>query len=107
VRGLSDGGDDGGHGGGCAVESEAPRTRTHGPARADPTLFLLLRLRRLFSAAAFDVDIAVIGAGIVGLACARELLRRHPHLRLAVLEKEADVGTRPRGPARRWSGAGR
>lgn len=84
--------------------------RTHGPARADPSLFLLLRLRRclrLLSAAAFDVDIAVIGAGIVGLACARELLRRHPHLRLAVLEKEADVGTCPRGLARRWGGAGR
>jgi len=39
----------------------------------------------------------VVGAGIVGLACARELLRRHPHLRLAVLEKEADVGTRRAG----------
>ena len=33
-------------------------------------------------------DIAVVGGGIVGLAAARELLRRRPGARLAVLEKE-------------------
>ena len=33
-------------------------------------------------------DIAIVGGGIVGLATGRELLGRHPHLRLAVLEKE-------------------
>jgi L-2-hydroxyglutarate oxidase len=35
------------------------------------------------------IDIAVIGAGIVGLATARELLLRYPALRILVLEKEA------------------
>lgn len=34
-------------------------------------------------------DIAVVGGGIVGLATARELLRRHPRLKLANIEKEA------------------
>jgi L-2-hydroxyglutarate oxidase LhgO len=34
-------------------------------------------------------DIAVVGGGIVGLATARELLRRHPNLKLANVEKEA------------------
>jgi len=33
-------------------------------------------------------DFAVIGAGILGLASARELLRRHPSARIAVLDKE-------------------
>jgi L-2-hydroxyglutarate oxidase LhgO len=34
-------------------------------------------------------DIAVVGGGIVGLATSRELLRRHPRLKLANVEKEA------------------
>ena len=38
------------------------------------------------------VDVAVVGAGIVGLATARALLLRRPDLRVAVLEKEARVG---------------
>ncbi len=37
-----------------------------------------------------DYDITVVGAGLVGLATARELLLRRPSLRLAVLEKECE-----------------
>jgi 2-hydroxyglutarate dehydrogenase len=37
-------------------------------------------------------DIAVVGAGILGLATARELIRRHPRLTVTVLEKEPEVG---------------
>lgn len=37
-------------------------------------------------------EVAVVGAGIVGLACAYALLQRSPGLRLVVLEKEAQVG---------------
>src|SRR6202046_4153544 len=33
-------------------------------------------------------DIAVVGGGIVGLATSRELLLRHPRLKLANVEKE-------------------
>jgi (S)-2-hydroxyglutarate dehydrogenase len=33
-------------------------------------------------------DVVVVGAGILGLATARELLRRHPQLRLLILDKE-------------------
>jgi L-2-hydroxyglutarate oxidase LhgO len=33
-------------------------------------------------------DIAIVGGGIVGLATGRELLARHPYLKLIVLEKE-------------------
>ncbi|KAK2539041.1 L2hgdh [Columba guinea] len=36
-------------------------------------------------------DVAVVGAGIVGLAAARELVRRHPALAFAVLEKEREL----------------
>ena len=42
-------------------------------------------------------DIAIVGGGIVGLATGRELLRRHPHLKLAVLEKEAAVSRHQTG----------
>jgi len=42
-------------------------------------------------------DVAIIGAGIVGLASARELLRRRPRLRLAVLEKEPAVAQHQSG----------
>jgi L-2-hydroxyglutarate oxidase len=40
-----------------------------------------------------DCDLAVVGAGIVGLAVARELLRRHPGLRLLVLERGDEIAT--------------
>ena len=42
-------------------------------------------------------DIAIIGAGIVGLATARELLARFPSLRLVVLEKEQAIGQHQTG----------
>jgi L-2-hydroxyglutarate oxidase LhgO len=38
------------------------------------------------------VDIAVVGAGIVGLATAKALARRHPGLTISVLDKESGVG---------------
>lgn len=38
-----------------------------------------------------ECDVAVVGAGIVGLAVARELLLRRPSLRVAVLEREREV----------------
>lgn len=43
------------------------------------------------------VDLVVIGGGIVGLATAREVLRRRPGLRLVVLEKEPDVARHQTG----------
>jgi L-2-hydroxyglutarate oxidase LhgO len=42
-------------------------------------------------------DVAVIGAGILGLATARELLLRHPGLRVAVLDKEDRVAAHQTG----------
>jgi len=38
-------------------------------------------------------DIAVVGGGIVGLAVARELTRRHPRASVCVLEREPELGT--------------
>ena len=43
------------------------------------------------SAAAGECDVAVVGAGILGLAVARELLARHPGLSLQVLEREPAI----------------
>jgi 2-hydroxyglutarate dehydrogenase len=40
-----------------------------------------------------DADVAVVGAGIVGLAVARELLLREPGRDVAVVEREHAVGT--------------
>lgn len=42
-------------------------------------------------------DIVVVGAGIVGLATARELLDRHPQLGIAVVEKEDRAGQHQSG----------
>ena len=38
-------------------------------------------------------DLAIVGAGIVGLASARELLARRPGLRVAVVDAADEVGT--------------
>jgi (S)-2-hydroxyglutarate dehydrogenase len=43
------------------------------------------------------LDVMVIGAGLVGLATAMALLAQRPGLQLAVLEKEAAVGTHQSG----------
>jgi (S)-2-hydroxyglutarate dehydrogenase len=42
-------------------------------------------------------DVVVVGAGILGLAVAREVLRRRPDARLTVLERHADVGSEQTG----------
>src|SRR5260370_17608574 len=42
-------------------------------------------------------DIVVIGAGIVGLATAMEMLMRYPSLKLAVLEKEHELASQQTG----------
>ena len=39
----------------------------------------------------------VIGAGILGLAVARELAQRHPDRSLTVLERESEVGVHQTG----------
>ena len=44
-----------------------------------------------------ECDVAVIGAGILGLAVTRELLARHPGLDVRVLEKEDGVGRHQTG----------
>jgi L-2-hydroxyglutarate oxidase LhgO len=43
------------------------------------------------------VDVAVIGGGIIGLATAHQLLRRRPHLRLAIIEKEPELARHQSG----------
>ena len=42
-------------------------------------------------------DLAIVGGGIVGLAVARELTRRHPRASVCVLEREAEIGTHQTG----------
>jgi (S)-2-hydroxyglutarate dehydrogenase len=42
-------------------------------------------------------DLAIIGGGIVGLATAREALRRRPDLRLIILEKEPEIAAHQSG----------
>src|SRR3954454_10823141 len=39
-----------------------------------------------------QAEVVVVGAGILGLATARELLARQPDLNVVVLEREAEVG---------------
>ena len=42
-------------------------------------------------------SIGIVGGGIVGLAIARDLVRRRPGVRVVVLEKEGRVGTHQTG----------
>lgn len=42
-------------------------------------------------------DLTVVGAGLIGLATARDLLERHPGLRVAVVEKEDRVAAHQSG----------
>jgi (S)-2-hydroxyglutarate dehydrogenase len=49
--------------------------------------------RRLPLAAVERYDLAIVGAGIIGLATARELLGRRPGLRVAVVDGADEVGT--------------
>lgn len=44
-----------------------------------------------------ETDVAIIGGGIVGLATAYQLTRRHPALRVTVIEKESQVGAHQTG----------
>jgi len=44
-----------------------------------------------------DVDVVVVGGGILGLAVARELHRRDPRLSITVLEKEDRIGVHQTG----------
>ncbi len=60
---------------------------THGTTgRTITTTSPLPRVRRT------DVDVAIVGGGIVGLATAHRLLGQHPGLRVVVIEREAEVG---------------
>ncbi len=43
------------------------------------------------------IDVAIVGGGILGLATARELLRREPGARVAVLEREQEVAAHQTG----------
>lgn len=42
-------------------------------------------------------DVAVVGAGILGLGTARELLLRHPKLKVAIVDKEPRIGVHQTG----------
>jgi L-2-hydroxyglutarate oxidase LhgO len=44
-----------------------------------------------------DVDLAIVGGGIVGLATGYRLLGARPDLRIAVIEKEAELATHQSG----------
>ena len=44
-----------------------------------------------------EVDLTVVGGGILGLAAARELTRRHPGLHAAVLEREPELARHQTG----------
>ena len=55
------------------------------------------RDRQRMAVRTIKYDVAVIGGGIIGLATAMTLARRHPDLRFAVLEKEGEIAQHQTG----------
>jgi len=53
--------------------------------------------RRRYRVTQADFDVAIVGAGIVGLATAMELLKRRPATRIVVLDKEDHVAAHQTG----------
>jgi 2-hydroxyglutarate dehydrogenase len=51
----------------------------------------------LHIAAPDSCDLAIVGGGLIGLAVARELIRRHPTASVCLLEREAELGTHQSG----------
>jgi 2-hydroxyglutarate dehydrogenase len=51
----------------------------------------------LHVAARESCDLAIVGGGLIGLAVARELIRRHPTASVCVLEREEELGTHQSG----------
>ncbi len=45
-------------------------------------------------------DIYIIGAGVVGLTSANQILKRFPDLSITILDKELDVGSHGSGHQR-------
>ncbi|XP_029899895.1 L-2-hydroxyglutarate dehydrogenase, mitochondrial [Myripristis murdjan] len=60
---------------------------------AQPKLLNSVTARHLHG----SYDVAVVGAGIVGLATARELILRHPSLSFVLLEKEKELSAHQSG----------
>lgn len=52
---------------------------------------------RSYSTANNAFDLTVVGGGIVGVASAREIINRHPHLKIAIVEKEKKVAVHQSG----------
>uniref|UniRef100_A0A1A9WMB8 L-2-hydroxyglutarate dehydrogenase, mitochondrial n=1 Tax=Glossina brevipalpis TaxID=37001 RepID=A0A1A9WMB8_9MUSC len=47
-----------------------------------------------------DYDLLVVGGGIMGVSTAREMLKRHPFLKIAIVEKESKLATHQSGHAK-------
>src|SRR4051794_26269766 len=62
------------------------------PARITTFIGAHPNLPPMSAAVPATADVAVVGAGILGLAVARELTRRDPQRRVVVLEREAEIG---------------
>ena len=48
-------------------------------------------------ASSTQVDVAIVGGGIVGLATAQEMIHRYPEMKFAVLEKESQLSQHQSG----------
>ncbi|KAM7289358.1 L-2-hydroxyglutarate dehydrogenase, mitochondrial [Ixodes scapularis] len=68
-------------------------------SRLDVNDLTTLSLRCLSSTrgAEKEYDVAIVGGGIVGVATARELIRRHPKLKFAIIEKENKLAAHQSG----------
>lgn len=74
------------------MAADRPRLRDATPVAGTATDKTTSSLLSKPAGAVRDCELLVVGAGIVGLACAREIARRHPRRRLIVVDKEPRIG---------------
>ncbi|KAL6437747.1 hypothetical protein ACFW04_004250 [Cataglyphis niger] len=65
--------------------------------RTKPQLHYLCRHGSTAASTCSAYDLVIVGGGIIGCATAREMIMRHPNMKMAIVEKESDLAKHQTG----------